>query len=83
MRAISLAVHYECEFDFPDPSADLLFLLVEVTQCVYKLQAIIPFDFHRPIAPSRRSNVQTPRWLHDDEMPGLSTNKPGHPSSHM
>lgn len=58
MRAISLGVHYECEFDFPDPSADCL-LFAGRSYCVYKLQPIIPFDFHPPIAPSRRSNIQS------------------------
>lgn len=42
MRAISLAVHYECESEFPDIRADhRLLLLFEVTQQVYMLQPII------------------------------------------
>lgn len=54
MYAISLAVHYECEFHFPDIRADHHLLLFEVTQRVYKLQPIIPFDIYHPITCSRR-----------------------------
>lgn len=44
MRAISLAVHYQCEFEFPHIRADhYVCLLFGVTQRAYKLQPIIPF----------------------------------------
>ena len=60
MGAVSLAVHYECEFDFCDIMAvHRLLFAVRITQCVYKLQPIILLDVFHPISCFSRDSINS------------------------